>query len=323
MTSEEIRSRLQSAGVKRISIREPMSRHTSWKVGGPADYFCVAEEAPQLLAALRVAREYGLPWLVLGGGYNVLVADEGVEGLVIANRLRGLRIEDAPSEPYLECGAGVFFAKAAQDTARQGFAGMEWGISIPGTVGGGVINNAGAHWSDVARALISATLLDDEGATAVLSSDDLAYRYRQSALKKPHSTRSHQVVVHCRFRLERDDPRSVLARLDELLEHRIRTQPVKEASAGSTFKNPPGASAGALIDRAGLKGHRLGGAQISPLHANFLLNTGGATADDILQLMRLAQERVQTMFGIRLEPEVQFIGRWPDALLRSVLHDAA
>jgi len=323
MTSDEVQRELRSAGVRRVSIHEPMSRHTSWKVGGPADYFCVVEEEGHLRAALRVAREHGLPWLVLGGGYNVLVADEGVEGLVISNRLRGLRIEDAQSEPYLDCGAGVFFARAAQETARRGFAGMEWGISIPGTVGGGVVNNAGAHWSDVARALIHATILDEEGESVTLSSTDLTYRYRQSALKKPHSTRSHQVVTGCRFRLERDDPSAVLGRLDELLDHRIRTQPVKEASAGSTFKNPPGASAGALIERAGLKGFRLGGAQIAPLHANFLLNTGGATADDIIQLMRLAQKRVRAMFDVQLEPEVQFIGRWPDDLLQSVLHDAA
>ncbi len=186
-----------------------------------------------------------------------------------------------------------------------------------------MVNNAGAHWGDVAHALISATVADGDGLSRTMTSDDLAYHYRQSALKERSATRSRFVVTGCRFHLERDSPQASLARVDELRAHRLRTQPVKEPSAGSTFKNPPGNHAGALIESGGLKGYRLGGAQIAPMHANFILNAGGATAGDILGLMRLVQERVKDLFGVDLEPEVQFVGRWPDEALRSVLGIAA
>jgi UDP-N-acetylmuramate dehydrogenase len=195
---------------------------------------------------------------------------------------------------------------------------MEWGIAIPGTVGGGVVNNAGAHFSDVSRALVSADVLDEDGHTERLRPDDLAYRYRHSLLKSSHLTQTRLVVTGCRFSVSKGDAGEALARVEELRQHRLRTQPVKEASAGSTFKNPPGEHAGALIDRAGLTGHRIGGAMISPLHANFILNTGAATADDVVRLIRLAQERVAEAFCVRLEPEVQFVGRWSEDDLRPV-----
>jgi UDP-N-acetylmuramate dehydrogenase len=266
-----------------------------------------------------VAREHGLTWLVLGGGNNVLVSDEGIEGLVILNRLRGITIEDGPQ---VACGAGVFFARAAQFTARNGFTGMEWGIAIPGTVGGGVVNNAGAHGSEISRALVSADLLDEEGKRERVTPEDLSYRYRQSVLKTPHAAQSRLVVTGCRFGLQPDKPEVAMARVEELRQHRLRTQPVKEASAGSTFKNPEGGHAGALIDRAGLKGHRIGGAQIAPLHANFILNESGASASDVVALIHLAQQRVWEQFGVRLEPEVQFVGRWADEPLKAVLEPA-
>lgn len=321
--SDGVVAALHAVGVKRAAANESMARHTSWKIGGPADYYCVVEDEGQLLAALQIARENGLPWLVLGGGYNVLVADAGVEGMVIVNRLRGIAIEDSTDGAEVRAGAGVFFARAAQYTASHGYAGMEWGISIPGTVGGGVVNNAGAHWSDVSRSLLWATAVDGAGAAARFTASDLSYQYRRSALKTAHSTESRVVVTGCCFRLYSDSAERALARIEELRQHRLRTQPVKEASAGSTFKNPPGEHAGALVERAGLKGFRIGGAQIAPMHANFILNTGGATARDIVELIRTAQGRVLETFGITLEPEIQFIGRWPGDLLRAVFHEAA
>jgi len=312
-----------------------MSKHTSWRIGGPADYLCVVDDVTQLEAAVQVAGAHTLPWLVLGGGNNVLVSDQGVEGLVILNRLRGMAIEGEPAaraddarpdslrRAELACGAGVFFARAAQYSAHQGYRGMEWGIAIPGTVGGGVVNNAGAHCSDVSRALVSVDVLDQEGKRERLTPSDLAYRYRQSALKASCVTQSRLVVTACRFWVEADNPEAALARVEELRQHRLRTQPVKEASAGSTFKNPPGEHAGALIDRAGLKGHRVGGAQIALLHANFILNTGRARASDVVNLIRLVQSAIQTRFDIRLEPEIQFVGRWETNELQSILEVAA
>lgn len=319
MSEDSVLSALRAGGIKRVEKDAPMARQTSWRIGGAADYLCVVDDERQLQAAIGIARDAGLPWLVLGGGNNVLVSDAGIEGLVILNRLRGIEIGDGPQ---VDCGAGVFFARAAQFTARHGFTGMEWGIAIPGTVGGGVVNNAGAHGSDISRSLISADVLDATGRRERLTPADLAYRYRQSALKTPHARQSRLVVTSCRFRLRPADAAEATARVDDLRRHRLRTQPVKEASAGSTFKNPEGQHAGALIDRAGLKGHRIGGAQIAPLHANFILNDGSATASDVVALIRLAQSRVWSEFGVRLEPEVQFVGRWPAETLRSLLEAA-
>lgn len=314
---------LSQHGVRRATAGEPMERHTSWRIGGPADYLCVAESEAALLGAIEVAQRHDLPWLVLGGGNNILVADAGIEGLVILNRLRTIAVEQDAGGPLLVCGAGVFFARAAQFSARHGFTGMEWGIAIPGTVGGGVVNNAGAHASDVSQALVSTTVVQPSGQQERLEPKELAYRYRQSALKQPHTRQSGPVVTEVAFRLAPDLDGQAAARVEELRLHRLRTQPVKEASAGSTFKNPDGGYAGALIEAAGLKGYRLGGAQISPLHANFILNVDHARADEVLALMRLSQHMVAERFGIQLEPEVQFVGRWPKAGLASVLGSAA
>ncbi len=316
---EEIRA----TGVKRAGAQQDMSRYTSWRIGGPAEYLCTVEEPDQLLKSIQVARRHDLPWLVLGGGNNILVSDQGIAGLVMLNRLRGLHLEQGPGSPIVSCGAGVFFAKAAHYTASRGFSGMEWGIAIPGTVGAGVVNNAGAHASEVSRSLVSAEVVDSMGSLRTVLPADLEYHYRHSTLKTPHTTQTSLAITRCRFRLEPADPVAALGRIDELRQHRLRTQPVKEASAGSTFTNPPNHFAGALIEQVGLKGYRLGGAQISPLHANFILNVDRATADDIIALIRLARSRVRAECGIDLIPEVQFVGRWQHDVLCSVLDVAA
>ncbi len=318
--SEALLSALKSAGIRRLGTDEPMTRHTSWQIGGPAEYFCVVEDKTQLASAIAAARAAAIPWLVLGGGNNILVSDEGIAGLVILNRIRGITIE---AGSILRCGAGVFFARAAQYSAQRGYTGMEWVIAVPGTVGGGVVNNAGAHWSDVSRSLILATVVDEDGISEEITPDDLAYRYRHSTLKTPHTVQTRLVVTSGDFRLTPDTAEGALGRLDELRRHRLQTQPVKDASAGSTFKNPPGDHAGALVDRAGLKGHRMGEAQIASLHANFILNLGKARATDVVGLMQLAQQRVLDRFGVHLEPEVQFVGRWPQQVLESVLGEAS
>lgn len=317
---------LRQAGLARATAREPMSRHTSWRIGGAADYLCFAEDQQQLLVAIKTAKEFDIPWLVLGGGNNVLVSDQGVEGLVILNRLRGIAIEETKNEDAeyrVACGAGVFFAKAAQYTAKRGYTGMEWGIAIPGTVGGGVVNNAGAHAGDVATALVDADVVDAEGQASRVLPADLEYHYRHSLLKTPLTRRSRLVVTLCRFAIRPDSAEDALKRVAELRQHRLRTQPVKEASAGSTFTNPPGDFAGRLVEAVGLKGHQIGGAQISPLHANFILNVGGAAASDVLSLIKLAGDAVRSECGIDLRPEIQFVGRWRQEELEPILGDAA
>ncbi len=322
-TRDLILEEIHATGVKRAGAQQDMSRYTSWRVGGPAEYLCTVEEPEQLLKSIQVARRHNLPWLVLGGGNNILVSDQGIAGLVMLNRLRGLHLEHDAGSPIVSCGAGIFFAKAAHYTASRGFSGMEWGIAIPGTVGAGVVNNAGAHESEVSRSLVSAEVVDSIGTLHTVLPADLEYHYRQSALKTPHTTQTSLAVTRCRFRLEPADPVAALGRVDELRQHRLRTQPVKEASAGSTFINPPDQFAGALIEQVGLKGYRLGGAQISPLHANFILNVDRATADDIIALIRLARDRVRSQRGIDLIPEVQFVGRWRHDVLCTVLGVAA
>lgn len=321
MTFHAVTDDLLRAGVKRVTERQPMAKYTSWRIGGPADYLCVVEEEEQLRAAVEVAKQHSIPWLVLGGGNNVLVADDGIDGIVILNRLRGIAIErpaNGSDGPIVACGAGVFFARVAQYTAQRGYTGMEWGIAIPGTVGGGVVNNAGAHWSDVSRSLVSVDILDEDGREQRVTPARLAYQYRESALKTSHTTQTLMVVTACRFRVEPGNAQESTRRVEELRLHRMRTQPVKEASGGSTFKNPPSRHAGALVDQAGLKGHRSGGAQIAPLHANFILNTGDATASDVFDLIRLARSTVRNRFGITLEPEIQFVGRWQPEMLAAI-----
>jgi len=322
-TRDLILEEIHATGVKRAGAQQVMSRYTSWRVGGPADYLCTVEEPEHLVACIQVARKHNLPWLVLGGGNNILVSDQGITGLVMLNRLRGLQIEQGTGSPIVSCGAGVFFAKAAHYTASRGFSGMEWGIAIPGTVGAGVVNNAGAHESEVSRSVVSAEVVDSMGTLHTVLPAHLEYHYRHSALKTPHTTQTSLAITLCRFRLEPADPVAALGRIDALRQHRLRTQPVKEASAGSTFTNPPDNFAGALIEQVGLKGYRLGGAQISPLHANFILNVDRATADDIVSLIRLARSRVWAGCGIDLMPEVQFVGRWRRDVLCAVLGVAA
>jgi UDP-N-acetylmuramate dehydrogenase len=318
LEAEVVRA-LDAAGVKRASAEEPMSRHTSWRIGGPADYLCTVEDQGQLRAAIGVANDYGFPWLVIGGGNNILVSDDGVEGVVILNRLRGISLQRSSDNGHAEltCGAGVFFAKAARFSAQRDFTGMEWGIAVPGTVGGGVVNNAGAHASDVARSLVWTEVLDAQGREERLDPRQLDYRYRRSTLKTQVTARSEMVVTSCGFRVDPDQPGAALSRLEKFRRHRIQTQPVKEASAGSSFTNPEGDYAGSLIDRAGLKGHRIGGAQISSLHANFILNVGQASASDVVQLLLLSRRTVIERFGITLVPEVQLAGRWSSEVVAS------
>jgi UDP-N-acetylmuramate dehydrogenase len=314
---EELLAELRAAGLKRVRANEPMARHTSWRVGGPADYFVIAESREALRSAISIARHHDIPWLVLGGGSNILVADAGIEGLVILNRLKGMMIEDNPdSAPVLQADAGVFFARAALFTAKRGYSGLEWGIAIPGTVGAGVVNNAGAHQGDVARTLIAAEAIDADSNTIMLTPTDLGYRYRESILKvaiiHPRTTSHHLVVTRCWFRIMHSSPEVALGRINELIRLRSETQPITQPSAGSTFKNPPEGPAGAYIERAGLKGLRIGGAEFSTRHANFIVNLGHASAADIAQLIRRAQEEVFRQFGVHLEPEIQFVGRWPE-----------
>ncbi len=286
---------------------QPLARYTSARIGGPADWLAVIESVAALVEAVRAAREEGVPWRVLGSGSNVLVADAGVRGLVIVNKARQVVVREGPTqEVYAESGASL--SSLARRCITRGLAGLEWAVSVPGTVGGAVVGNAGAHGGDVAGVLRSATILEPDGAVAEWPVGRFEYGYRDSFLKRQSLHAAH-VVLAATFVLAPDDAVELQERAAAYVARRKATQPAG-ASMGSMFKNPPGDYAGRLVEAAGLKGTQIGGAQISPLHANFFVNTGDATAADVKALIDLAREHVQRRFGVDLELEVELIGEW-------------
>jgi UDP-N-acetylmuramate dehydrogenase len=299
----EIQRRL---GVK-TSRDEPLARFTTMRVGGPADLFAVAHNAFELRGLVKFARSRGLPHLILGRGSNVVIADAGVRGLVIQNRAEGTSVD---GDRYV-AESGVPMARAATETQQSGLTGLEFGLAIPGTVGGAVWANAGAHDADVASVLESSQVLVTDGAEARLTAADLGLGYRESRFKAAASGTAGEVVISAAFRLTPAAGEAIRARLDEIRRWRQAHQPLGIPSAGSFFRNPPGSpSAGALIDQAGLKGRRIGGASVSPKHANFLVNDGRGTADDVRRLGDLVRDEVERQFGVRLVDEVVFVGDW-------------
>jgi len=296
------KQRGRGAGVN-LQTGAALARYTSARIGGPADFLVVAESVEALREAARHAREHDLEWRVLGSGSNVLVADAGVRGLVIVNRARQVTFED-DGRVLAESGASL--SSLARSCIARGWAGLEWAVSVPGTVGGAVVGNAGAHGSDIAGVLTGATVLEPGGTVLEWPVERLAYAYRDSALKRAAGGR---VVLSATFGLSPADPSELARRADEFVARRKATQP-PGASIGSMFKNPPGDYAGRLIQAAGLRGTRSGGAQISPAHANFFVNTAAATAADVKALIDLARARVRECFGVELELEIELVGRW-------------
>ena len=309
-----------SVGVE-LETNRPLAGLTSIKIGGPADYFATVTHPHQLLRLVRWARSVDLPYLILGGGSNVLISDGGVRGLVIHNRCRAIRIDPAPccvfpldERPFLFAESGALLAGAARTSIHAGLTGLEWAVSVPGTVGGAVINNAGAHGGEVKDNLWDVMLLDDGGDVEIVRTAVLDYRYRYSNLKRGESIRGGfgPVVLSANFRLSPGNGEQTRATAQAHLEHRRCTQPV-QPSLGSTFTNPPGDYAGRLIDAAGLRGQRVGGIEVSQTHANFLINpagVGGAKAADVVALMAVIQEVVYERFGVKLQPEIQRVGEW-------------
>jgi len=289
---------------ERLRTDEPLARHTAVRLGGPADWLYLAQESDdELEAVVSAAWAAGYPLHVLGGGANVLISDGGVRGLVVVN---GVTTTTFNAE-IVTASAGHGLSKLARKCAAGGLTGLEWAASIPGTVGGSVVNNAGAHGGDIAGCLVSAEVLDAESRRQTLSVDELAYGYRTSALKAQFERRF--LVLAATFRLQPADPAACAAKIDEVVAYRKRTQP-PGASLGSIFKNPPGDYAGRLIETCGLKGLTVGGAQVSPVHANFFINRGGATASDYSALIDQVQAAVLERTGVRLETEIERLGVW-------------
>jgi len=287
---------------------EPLARHTSFRIGGPAELFVVPDGAAELATVLQLASAHGVRLTILGGGSNVLVGDLGVPGVVVKLGRGFAHVEwldpDGNGGVSVRAGAAAHLGQLARTSVGRGLAGLEYAEGIPGTVGGALFMNAGAYGGDVSGVVVAVEGVTAEGETVVLDGSRLAFAYRRTALPAGF------VVTAVGFRLRRDEPMQVRARLEETRSRRVAAQPHGNANAGSIFKNPVGDYAGRLIEAAGLKGAQVGRARISERHANFIVNEGGAHAVDVKALMDLAQRAVWEGSGVWLEPEVQFVGRW-------------
>ena len=302
------REALRAALGKALREKEPLSRYTSARIGGPAEFLTLAETADELAGQVRAAWHFGIRATLLGGGSNVLVSDAGVRGLVAVNRAKGVDFQENGDEVLVWAESGVNLGALARQCLQRGYAGLEWATTVPGTVGGAVYGNAGAHGGDIAGNLVMAEILHHDGLVREWSNAELELDYRTSALKN-HKNGRDAVVLGAELALTRSDPVELQARMDDFAAHRKRTQP-PGASIGSMFKNPEGDYAGRLIEAAGLKGKRIGQVEISTVHANFFVNLGDARASDVLSLIHLAHEAVQTRFGVDLELEVELVGEW-------------
>jgi UDP-N-acetylmuramate dehydrogenase len=285
---------------------EPLAPYTAMRTGGPADLLIVCESVDEIVEAVELARRHGVDWRLLGGGCNVLVADAGVRGLVIVNRTTRIDFD----RHVAQAEAGAPLAVLARETIEHGLAGMEWAAGLPGTVGGAVVGNAGAFEGHIAGVLRSATVLGPNGEIVQRPNQWFEFEYRWTRIKGAgEQGDGGHVVLAAAFGLHPGDPQALEARVAEILEWR-KTRHPSGATMGSTFKNPPGGHAGYLIEQAGLRGTRIGGAQISELHGNFLMNTGAATAADVRALIELARAEVMRQFGVELELEIELVGDW-------------
>lgn len=285
----------------RVRAGEPMKRHTSWRIGGPADVFAEPSNREELRAAVSYANERSLPLTIIGAGTNILVSDEGVRGVVVKVG-RGLDRIFIDGE-IITAEAGARLSKVAAAARDAGLGGFEFSAGIPGAIGGAVVMNAGANGASLGALVKEVLLLDPEGCFLKKSKDEMNFGYRSSTLQNEIS-----VVVEAVFTCFHRDKETIKREMEVFTKKRKETQPLHYPSAGSIFKNPPGDSAGRLIEAAGLKGERVGDAQISTLHANFIINLGEATARDVLALVDRARETVLHCFGIELKPEVKVVG---------------
>ncbi len=299
-------SALRSAFGDRLQENVVMANYTTAHVGGPVDAMLILHTAAELENAALRLWEMNLSFYLIGAGSNVLVSDAGIRGIVLINRARNVKIDVHSSQPSVWAESGANLGGIARQVALRGLKGLEWAATIPGTLGGAVYGNAGAHGGDIRTSLILAEILHRTQGKGSWPVEKLDYAYRSSVLKRHPG---EAVVLSARLRLELDEADSVQARMDEFSGSRRQTQP-PGASMGSMFKNPPGDFAGRLIDAAGLKGTRVGGAEISDIHANFFVNTGHAAASDIVNLITLAQQKVFEKFGVQLELEIEKMGEW-------------
>lgn len=298
-----------------ISFDEPMSKHTYFRIGGPSDAFLLPQTRRDLIEVLHWAGQMQQPCLVIGDGTNLLVNDTGIRGLVVGLRKCLNRIswpDNGTEKTLISAGAGARLQGLCKFAIESGLAGMNFAIGIPGTVGGGIMMNAGTAEGAMENVLESIDVMLPSGEMVRLAREELDFKYRALSLKPGMGThdRGKPIILEGRFKLKRSDTRHLQREAQALLDNRNKTQPLNYPSAGCFFKNPPtGKTAGELIELAGLKGRRVGDAAISAKHANFIINSGKATSADVIALMEIVQESVSRLFNIVLEPEVKIIGR--------------
>ena len=300
--SDEIVTRLINiTGKDNVRINEPMKNHTTFKIGGPAQYYVTPESVTQIQEVVSLCRDVNIPLHVIGNGSNILVGDDGVDGVVLAlfNTFSDYEIKDN----VITAQAGMSLIKLAVIALREGLTGMEFASGIPGSVGGAVYMNAGAYDGQMKDVVTSVTVLDEAGNIRILGRDELDMGYRTSAVAK-HNMIVLQVIIE----LKAGDKEQIKDRMNQLSELRKQKQPLEYPSAGSTFKRPEGYFAGKLIADAGLKGYSIGGAAVSEKHAGFVVNMGGATAKDVVELTDYIKKRIIEQFGVTLELEIKKIG---------------
>lgn len=282
---------------------EPMQKHTTFRVGGPADYFVMPETIEQVQKAVTLCKEEEIPYYIVGNGSNLLVSDKGYRGVIIQIGKRFGQIE--VKENQITAQAGALLSAVANRALEAGLAGFEFAAGIPGSLGGACVMNAGAYGGEMKDVLLSVTVLTPEGEVLTIPREELELGYRTSIIEK-----KHYLVLEAVIELQKGDPEEIKAVMDDLRQRRIDKQPLEYPSAGSTFKRPEGYFAGKLIQDAGLKGFQVGGAQVSEKHAGFVINKNHATASDIYELMRQVSEKVEEESGVRLEPEVKRLGEF-------------
>lgn len=301
---KEIREKFcELLGKDKVLFEEPMSSHTTFRIGGPAEVFLMPESYEQIRSALALCREEGVPYFVLGNGSNLLVSDSGYRGVIIQMDRNMGAIELKGTE--IRACAGALLSSVAAAARKASLTGFEFAGGIPGTLGGAVVMNAGAYGGEMKDVLREVTVMTKEGDIRVIPSDRLELGYRTSIIKK-----TGYLVLEAVISLEKGDPQAIQEKTKELASKRTEKQPLDYPSAGSTFKRPEGYFAGKLIMDSGLRGFRVGGAQVSEKHCGFVINTGGATAKDVKELMDHVIRTVKENYNITLEPEVKFLGEF-------------
>lgn len=283
-------------------LDEPMSSHTTFKIGGKADYLITVDTKAELIEALSACKDNNIPYMMLGNGSNLLISDDGIEGAVIA--LSGEFKEISVDGDAITAGAGAKLSKLCTVALDNSLGGLEFAYGIPGSVGGAVYMNAGAYGGEMKDVVSSVTALTRNGELRTYAADELALGYRTSIFKA-----NGDIILYSKYKLHSDSKEAIKARMDDFMHRRVTKQPLEYPSAGSVFKRPEGAFAGTLIEQCGLKGKTIGGARVSEKHAGFIINIGSATCDDVMDLVKLVQDTVKAETGYFLEREIIRTGR--------------